>query len=230
MRRRVLENKSKSDSIIDTNGYDFVDMGEAGIWATCNLGAETPLDAGLYFQWGDTEGWTEEQIENKEKLFGKSDYKFSESYKNSAGETLYRSTKYNSTDKLTTLEPEDDIVHLTMKGSWRMPTQEEVDKLIELCNYTKNIVDETTKVKYNKLTLKTDESKFIIWVNSGQVDNNKVTYKGTYGYFWTSTVDNNNNNRAMKIRNFSSSYADITYEFKYYGLPVRGFIPPNSDL
>lgn len=35
---------------LDANGHDYVDMGEAGKWATCNVGATSPEQSGLYFQ------------------------------------------------------------------------------------------------------------------------------------------------------------------------------------
>ncbi len=42
-------------------GHAYVEI--AGIkWATMNIGAIDPTKAGLYFQWGDTQGYTEQQI------------------------------------------------------------------------------------------------------------------------------------------------------------------------
>ena len=43
---------------------DYVDLGLPSglLWAKKNLGAATEEDAGLYFQWGDTQGYTAEQV------------------------------------------------------------------------------------------------------------------------------------------------------------------------
>lgn len=210
---------------INTNGYEYVDMGEAGIWATCNIGSENPDDYGLYFQWGDTEGWTEEQVKNGEKIFNEANYKF---YDTTAGTgDTNRYIKYNKQkDSLIVLEPEDDVVHVLMGGDWRMPTEEEAQKLIDLCNYEKG----PNGTRYCVLTLKTDPTKSIMFPACGQMQNNSLRYEGQYGYFWTSSVRSNSNsvNQAMKIRNYGSS-PNLTYEYKYYGLPVRGFIsPPES--
>ena len=40
--------------------YEFVDLGlPSGLkWATCNVGATKPEEYGLYFAWGETEGYT----------------------------------------------------------------------------------------------------------------------------------------------------------------------------
>ena len=45
---------------INNNGYDYVDLGlpSGTLWATCNIGASKPSEYGLYFQWGDTIGYS----------------------------------------------------------------------------------------------------------------------------------------------------------------------------
>lgn len=37
---------------------EYVDLGEAGIWAKCNVGAISPEECGTYFSWGNIEGVT----------------------------------------------------------------------------------------------------------------------------------------------------------------------------
>lgn len=51
--------------------YNMVDLGLPSglLWADRNIGAASPEDAGLYFQWGDTVGYTAEQVANGEKAF-----------------------------------------------------------------------------------------------------------------------------------------------------------------
>lgn len=57
-----------------TNGHEYVDLGlpSGTLWATCNVGAESENDVGLYFQWGDTQGYTADQVGSGEgqKEFG----------------------------------------------------------------------------------------------------------------------------------------------------------------
>ena len=50
--------------VIGTNGHACVDLGlpSGTLWATCNVGASKPSDYGLYFQWGDTNGYDFSQI------------------------------------------------------------------------------------------------------------------------------------------------------------------------
>ena len=49
------------DNIVEVpSKYEFVDLGlPSGLkWASCNVGAEKPEDFGLYFAWGETEGYS----------------------------------------------------------------------------------------------------------------------------------------------------------------------------
>lgn len=64
-------------------------------WATMNIGANSITDGGLYFQWGDTQGYTASQI-GTDKTFDWASYKYCDG-------TSSVITKYNSTDGLTTL-------------------------------------------------------------------------------------------------------------------------------
>ena len=43
------------------NGHQYVEIGGLK-WATMNIGASQPSDYGLYFAWGETQGYTAEQV------------------------------------------------------------------------------------------------------------------------------------------------------------------------
>lgn len=110
--------------------HDYVEIG--GIkWATMNVGATSVTDYGLYFQWGDTQGYTASQVGSGEgqKSFEWTGYK----YANNSSTII---TKYNATDGLTTLELSDDAVNAAWGGSWRMPTSAECNTLINAVNFT----------------------------------------------------------------------------------------------
>ena len=106
--------------------YKTVDIGLPSglLWANKNVGAETKADAGLYFAWGDTVGYTAEQV-GVDKEFLWKDYKFGDYFE----ENL--SKYFPGVDKLTKLQPEDDAVIQFMGGDWRMPTKEDFQELIE---------------------------------------------------------------------------------------------------
>ena len=98
------------------NGHEFVDLGlpSGTLWATCNVGATSPEQAGLYFAWGETTGYTAEQVKNGERSF------------------LWKDYVENITSSDLTLE--QDAAHVHMGGDWRMPTYDECQELIDNCN------------------------------------------------------------------------------------------------
>ena len=91
-------------------------------------------DAGLYFQFGDINGYKPEQIGKGEgkKEFTWNDYKFSVNGRS------FGFLKYDETDNKSILDMEDDAAHVNMGGKWRMPTKED---MIELLTYTDVYMD-----------------------------------------------------------------------------------------
>ena len=104
------------------NGFEYVDLGlpSGTKWAKCNVGAKNETDFGLYFSWGETEGY--DSIINT-KQFSLKYYKFSYHYSDSAF------TKYNETDGKTVLDLEDDAAYVNMGGRWHMPSKEQIKEL-----------------------------------------------------------------------------------------------------
>lgn len=111
---------------VSGGGRDYVDLGlpSGTLWATCNVGADSPADVGDYFAWGDTETKT---------FYDWKTYRYS--VIDDAG---YKLTKYctDSTcgyngfvDNLTVLESIDDAVRANWGSEWRMPTAEEFREL-----------------------------------------------------------------------------------------------------
>ena len=115
------------------NGHAYVDLGlQSGTkWAKMNVGASSETDRGLYFAWGETQGYTASQVGTGEgqKAFRWSDYKF-----NPSGDGL-TFIKYNASDKKTHLELIDDAAHVNWGGDWHMPNRAQC---LELLTGTKN--------------------------------------------------------------------------------------------
>jgi hypothetical protein len=92
-----------------------------------NVGANSPTDTGLYFAWGETQGYTASQV-GTDKQFSPDDYALTQD----GGSTF---TKYNATDNKTHLELTDDAAAANMGGDWHMPNRAQC---IELFKETKN--------------------------------------------------------------------------------------------
>lgn len=119
------------------NNHDYVDLGlpSGTKWAKFNVGANSETDYGLYFQWGDVQGYTASQVGSGEgqKYFGWGDYKYG-----NGGETAEDMTKYNSTDGKTVLEDSDDAAVVNMGGYWHMPDNAQLAELLDT-NYVTNV-------------------------------------------------------------------------------------------
>lgn len=168
--------------------YEYVDLGLSVKWAKWNVGANSESDYGLYFQWGDTQGYTAEQVGSGEgqKYFGWTDYKY---WTGDTGSGSSGFTKYNSTDGKTVLDPSDDAATANMGSNWRMPTESEFNELINTANTTSawTTVNDVWGAKFtSKKSGFTD--KYVFFPAAGSCDNGSLYNKRSYGYVWSSTL------------------------------------------
>lgn len=204
------------------NGYEYVDMGEAGIWAKYPIGVtkwETVENDIKYFAWGETEGWTKEQIEKGEHTFNWNNYKFG---------PQSNITKYNETDNLITLELEDDAAHIVMGGNWRIPTKDEVEKLHNLCDteYIENYKETGMSARIFKL--KTDETKQLLFLYWGEIGPSGFNNFPKHADIWTSSVYTPYPSKIyaydLSIGTNGVNSSDGR-SFRYVGSPIMAFIP-----
>lgn len=135
-----------------------IDLGlpSGTLWADRNIGATDIYDSGKLFQWGDPTPYdipehTDGIVNEGQKMFRWNDYKWNPS----ANGTIF--TKYNTTDRKSTLDLEDDAAYVNIGNKWKMPTQKQI---IELFNGTKQEL-------YAKLTDGSDPVKVAIGVYNG---------------------------------------------------------------
>ena len=207
-RKKVNMNKE-----INNNGYDYVDLGlpSGTLWATMNLGALNPSDYGLYFSWGDSTGYTKEQV-GKDKQFMQNDYKWS------IEGSFENFTKYTTTAE--TLELEDDAAHVNMGGDWHMPTP---DQISELLNNTTSTWAAQDGVNGRLFTSKKDPSKSIFIPAAGLAWGGSVRGGGDYGYVWSSMLYAGGVSGGQNL-GFGSGDVGLNGYYRYSGLSVRGVI------
>ena len=204
------------------NGYDYVDLGlpSGTLWATCNVGATKPSDYGKYFQWGDVQGYTQDQIGCREqvgkgkgkgkKAFTWTDYKF-----NIDG-SFSNFSKY--TTKGATLELEDDAAHVNMGGSWHIPTPDQIKELIN------NTTSEwTIQDGVNGMTFTSTNGKSIFIPAAGHAENGSLIGSGDYGHVWSSMLNSSFVSSGQHL-NFSSGHVGLDFNNRSYGYSVRGVI------
>lgn len=232
------------------NGHEYVDLGlpSGTLWATMNVGATKETDYGLYFAWGETEGYTAEQV-GVDKQFSWADYKF-----NSSGDGA-TFTKYTSTDNKVVLDAEDDAAAVNMGGDWHMPN---IEQRIELFKGTTNgfVTNAGTFTQYawndaNSSSSPTsttaaisgwDTAGYFFFKNSyasvtdaisannylfipaaGLRNEGRGYDVGDWGYVWSSSLNTDNVNRAQSFF-FADDEADVGGYYRCSGLSVRGVI------
>ena len=200
------------------NGFEYVDLGlpSGTLWATCNVGASKPTEYGLYFQWGDMKGYTAEQVGPGvgEKMFSLNDYKWFLSGSLEDCDPTF--TKYAS--PAATLELEDDAAHIHMGGSWHMPTDEQIQELLDNTEATWTTLDNVCGMTF---TSKNGKSIFI--PAAGYAWDGSVRSSGGYGVVWSSLLSTGSVGNGQSL-NFYSGGVDLDDYSRYNGFSVRGVI------
>jgi len=215
---------------INNNGYEYVDLRlpSGTLWATKNIGADKPSDFGLYFQWGDVQGYTQDQIGlgDGQKKFSSdwSDYKW---LRNDAF-TNYRNAfvKYrNGGMVLDILDLEDDASNVNMGGDWHIPTPSQIQELLD---NTKNKWTTQDGVNGRLFTSKTDTSKSIFIPAEGMASKGSVKGVGSYGLVWSSVLSANDVGYGQDL-SFGSDDAYLGgYGNRCGGFSVRGVLDKSA--
>ena len=124
----VVGNQGDAPSAnVPNDGHEYVDLGLPSglLWATCNVGANSPEEYGDYFAWGETE---------PKETYDWSTYKWCEGDKKSLTKYTIPEGSTGFVDYKTRLEPADDAAHVNWGSNWRMPTEEEWQELRENCD------------------------------------------------------------------------------------------------
>lgn len=185
---------------------DAVDLGLSVKWASANLGASEPSEAGGYFAWGETAP--------KAGVYDGKKYKFGQ-YSNQMTKynfytvldrTLRSFTTVTPVDCRETLEPEDDAAAVLLGGGWRMPTADELWELKTKCTWTPviTVIDSTELYVDRRLegyvitsNVPGHEENSIFLPAAGFIDDygsfsaegGVVSNKGHELCYWTSTLD-----------------------------------------
>lgn len=209
----IIEKMNKN---INNNGYGYVDLKlpSGTLWAAMNVGASNSEETGLYFQWGDTQGYTAKQVGKGEgkKYFSWDTYKWDlDGYG-----VIFK--KYNVEGIV--LDLEDDAAHVHMGGDWHIPNENQIEELID--NTASDWISQNGT--YGGLfTSKNDKSKSIFIPAVGYAFFDTIYFSGEYGYVWGSK-SMEGENLAGKSLYFSSERTFLYRNQRFFGLPVRGVI------
>ncbi len=185
-------------------GHEFVDLGlPSGLkWATCNVGATSAEDYGDYFAWGETSPkaiYTDNTYQHWNDADGDGSWDYGESAINSdiSGNAQY------------------DAATANWGGSWRMPTKDEIQELVDYCEW------EWTQVNgVNGSKVIGPNGSCIFLPAAGYRYGTSLINDGINGYYWSSTPYDYYDYDAYYLY-FYYGYECVYYYIRYYGLTVR---------
>ena len=174
------------------NGYAYVDLGLSVLWATCNIGADSPEEYGDYYAWGE--------IETKETY-------------TSSNSTYYgKSIDYGDIGG----DAEYDAATANWGSPWRMPTSSEIEELISNCTWAW-----TTYNGVNGYDVIGTNGNSIFLPAAGYRSSSSLYNAGSLGNYWGSTPYSSGPNGAYYLL-FSSSSVDRNFSgYRYLGRSVR---------
>ena len=210
------------------DGYGYVDLGITSggkklLFATCNVGASSPEEYGDYFAWGATEPYYTSYT-----MDGTSVTITSWKDGKSAGYSLANAPFYSGSAYTTyttageVLAAEHDAARANMGGEWRMPTTEEMQALYDNTTSTWTDNYNNTGIAGRIFTGKGDyaNSSLFLPVAGYFFDGTSCNNGGSYGYYWSSTLDSSSSGRDLK---FNSGNVNPQYSgHRYHGFSVRG--------
>lgn len=222
----------------DADTHEYVDLGLPGgvLWATCNIGAETPQDNGLYFAWGDATGYAR----NEAHTFDWAHYKWmtpGETSPNhvtkytfadgSTGSCWYQNGYYIGSTidgvkykNLTNLLPNDDAATTHWGHGWRMPSEQEFKDLID-SQYTTCEVINTKNVYALKITSKSNGNSILLPL-AGYRQDSALNSDCKAGRYWSSTLSRVNSTGGYCLRfSTSSSRLELSPNNRSLGASVR---------
>ena len=172
-------NKNKEPNNGTYNGHDYVDLGlpRGTLWATCNVGADTPEGYGDHVAWGETQ---------PKAVYTDSNYLYTHG-------GYFEFTKYCTkpefgyngfTDNLKTLQPSDDAATVNWGEGWRTPTINEWIELVTKCSYTF-----TTRNGVNGCVFTGRNGNSIFLPVRGRIGDDKSSIEDDIGNYWSSSLN-----------------------------------------
>ena len=180
-----------------------VDLGlpSGTLWADRNVGADSPEAYGDYFAWGEVTPKSE---------YSWNTYKWSGNVYDTQIKYCTNSS-FGTVDGKSVLDLEDDAAYVNMGSEWRMPTNTELQELIDNCTWTW-----TTQNGVNGYKVTGNNGNSIFLPAAGFLTYSEYSLVGSDGNYWLSTLKENYSYLAC-ILSFSYRYEEIFGEvINYY--------------
>ena len=117
------------DILLGNDIHEYVDLAlpSGTLWATMNIGASSPEEAGDYFAWGETDP----ELKRYYEFFT---YKWCCGTYNTMTKYCYRQD-IGIIDNKNELDPDDDAATVNWGPKWRMPSKGQLKELLDECTW-----------------------------------------------------------------------------------------------
>lgn len=181
------------------NNFNYVDLGlPSGVkWATCNVGAYTPTDAGKYYAWGETA--TKQSFDT-----------YSSKTHRVPGLNRISGTRL-------------DVASATLGGTWQLPTSENVQELIDNCSHR---FVRIAGVKGMLFTSRRNGNSMFLPAAGFGSPNQGIRLAGESGWYWTGndmpgSYGATANTAAETLFFNYMNNVEVGNTYRCYGLTVR---------
>ncbi|MCF0203833.1 MAG: hypothetical protein HUK12_01470, partial [Muribaculaceae bacterium] len=195
--------------------FEYVDLGlrSGNLWATCNMGAESPEQLGDYYGWGMTEPYAEGDDTSWASYFSRIGGTATEEYECggegdplkeyfNGGSLFYIANEAGEPDGIGATEW--DVVWAASKGGWRMPTLEDYKELFSICSWKWESLNDVKGIRFTSH----ENGNSIFFPSTGIFKDGKIDTSNIYSYYSTSSPYSRQEcNINMCIR--------ITYEYSF---------------
>lgn len=172
------------------NNHEYVDLGLSVKWATCNVGARKPEDYGDFFAWGETKPKRD-----------------------------YYDSNYSYTANPSTLPMSADAARVNWGGSWRMPTEAELNDLRTKCTWTW-----TTQNGVNGFLVKRNGNSIFLPAAGYYWNKDHLNVRDCCIY-WSSSIHPDDPNEANYLNYTKHNRNWVLGDDRFKGKPIRPVCP-----
>ena len=192
---------------------EAVDMGlpSGRLWADRNIGAASETEPGLYFQWGDVEGFSKDS-----GRYCSGEYQSERNWTGDYGRC--RGSELGDSQNIP-VDPYFDAARKNMGAPWRMPTTAEIQELFN-SSYTTNewVTNYKGSGMNGRLVTSKANGNKLFFPAAGYFDEG-LDASGLNGFYWSSL--HGDGESAYRLVFSSDSVLPDYNDFRYLGFSVR---------
>ena len=165
-------------------------------WSCCNLGAATPIEYGDYYAWGEMHP-RNKFIDENYIYFDMKYYKYINLADDIAGTSW-------------------DVVSVKWGQNYAMPTQSQLQELLDECTMEWAIINGIDGMKFNS-----SNGNSIFLPCAGYYTDDTLNNIGTRGYYWTSSMYPNSDNDSAYGLIYQNLSGGTYKTYRFRGMTIR---------